>query len=125
MSDEATRRLADFPLFRYRATCVSVTDGDTIVLAVDLGLYVTRRITVRLLGIDAPERRGPERARGVAATQAMRELVEGRAVYVETRKDDRSFDRWLANVFVPGLDGGLHDVGRLLAALGHATEDDR
>jgi len=40
----------------YNARLVSVTDGDTIVVDLDLGFRLTLRQNVRLLGIDAPEK---------------------------------------------------------------------
>jgi len=44
-------------VYHYRAEVERVIDGDTVVLLIDLGLDVSRRITCRLLGIDAPEMR--------------------------------------------------------------------
>jgi endonuclease YncB( thermonuclease family) len=43
------------PSYIYKAVLVSVHDGDTVTLDVDLGFHVTVRIAARLYGINAPE----------------------------------------------------------------------
>lgn len=43
------------PLYVYRATIVGVTDGDSVTVLTDLGFYVTARVKVRLIGINARE----------------------------------------------------------------------
>ena len=42
-------------MYTYKAKCLRVIDGDTIVAEVDLGFSTFKRVNVRLLGIDAPE----------------------------------------------------------------------
>jgi micrococcal nuclease len=49
-------------LYNYRATVQRVIDADTLVLDIDLGFHVHRIETVRLSGIDAPERHTVEGA---------------------------------------------------------------
>lgn len=44
----------------YRARLASVHDGDTITLAISLGFEVGVRVTVRALGINAPELATPQ-----------------------------------------------------------------
>ncbi len=51
----------------YRARLISVHDGDTCTLGVSLGFEVSVRVTVRALGINAPELATPE---GKVAQQA-------------------------------------------------------
>jgi len=46
--------------FVYRARLVSVHDGDTLTLQISLGFEVSVRVTVRALGINAPELATPE-----------------------------------------------------------------
>lgn len=48
------------PSYRYRATLISVHDGDTCTLLVSLGLDVRVRVTLRVAGINAPELATPE-----------------------------------------------------------------
>lgn len=55
-------------LYYYKGTVQSVYDGDTIRVDIDLGLnIVVKNEAVRLSRINAPEVRGEERERGLAA----------------------------------------------------------
>ncbi|MGD9496232.1 MAG: thermonuclease family protein [Armatimonadota bacterium] len=79
----------------FRAVCSRVIDGDTIELA--------GGERVRYIGIDAPEMR-PVQAWAEAATEANRELVEGRGVLLELDAQERDrYGRLLAYVYVDGL----------------------
>lgn len=87
------------PNYVYRATCKRVIDSDTLELSIDLGLKVHAIVPVRLLGIDTPERNTPE---GKKATAFVTDLLNGAPLVVETHKDQQTFARWLANVWVHG-----------------------
>jgi micrococcal nuclease len=87
------------PVYIYRAECVRVVDGDTLVLRVDLGLRCSVEIEARLHGIDAPELRTPE---GKQAKVFVERLLPGLPLVVQTFKDQRSFARWVCDVFVGG-----------------------
>ncbi|MEO6207925.1 MAG: thermonuclease family protein [Candidatus Limnocylindrales bacterium] len=104
------------------ATVVRVTDGDTIVVAIN-GV----RARVRSIGIDTLEPDDPDpvgRALADAATAANRGLVEGRNVLLErdVSETDR-FDRLLRNVWVEQGDGTLVLVGLELVRQGLARLD--
>ena len=91
-------------LYNYRATVVSVYDGDTITVDVDLGFNATLRMNVRLARINAPEIRGEQRAAGLTAAEALRQLLPvGQEIYVKTYKDGKEkFGRYLAEVLMEG-----------------------
>lgn len=77
------------------AEVVSVTDGDTLRVEVD-----GREEPLRLIGIDAPERGA---CFAVEATAALRELVEGERVVLESDASDRDrYDRLLRYVHIDG-----------------------
>jgi len=104
------------------ATVIRVTDGDTIVVAIE-GV----RARVRYIGIDTLEPDDPDpvgRAMADAATAANRRLVEGRSVILErdVSETDR-FDRLLRNVWVEQGDGALVLVGLELVRQGLAQLD--
>jgi micrococcal nuclease len=64
-----------------------VIDGDTIDVDVDLGFYVwIRKQRIRLLGIDAPEVTGETRPEGLAATEHLKTLIEGKRIILRTVK---------------------------------------
>lgn len=87
------------PTYIYSASLVRVVDGDTFILDVDLGLKVHVVVPIRLRGFYAPERRTAAGAR--AATIAAELLADGPLV-VRTHKDQQSFSRWIADVWVGG-----------------------
>jgi micrococcal nuclease len=103
------------------ATVERVVDGDTV--------RVRSRgfdDTVRLVGIDTPETRHPQR--GVecfgpeATAAARRQLPEGRTVRLETDPTQATRDRYgrlLAHVYL-GSRRGADSVNRALVASGHA-----
>lgn len=103
------------PVYVYRATVTRVVDGDTYITLIDLGFRVSIEISLRLHGVDCPEM--PTEA-GKAATQFVRDLLlnSGGRVLVQTYKDQRTFARWVADVWVDGK--SLADE---LVRAGHAT----
>lgn len=82
----------------YRAICDRVIDGDTIDVLLDLGVSVYAHVRIRIVGLDAPERRGATRVAGERAAQALAAKIEGRPVRVTLERDRRSFDRYLGAV---------------------------
>ncbi len=94
---DATSGVAeDAPTYpaQFEALCTRVIDGDTIV--------IEGGERVRYIGMDTPEMR-PIEAFGEAATEANRELVEGRTVrlVLDVERRDR-YERLLAYVYVDG-----------------------
>jgi micrococcal nuclease len=88
--------------FIYRAFVTTVIDGDTIVADVDLGFGVVfKDQRFRLLGINAPESRGPTRDSGRSSTAALKSMIEDKWVTVRTVKDSKEkWGRWLAEVWL-------------------------
>ncbi len=82
-------------------------DGDTIKVRLDSG-----PITVRLHGIDSPERK---QAIGPAATKALRNLVEHESLKLEVIEQRDAYDRLVARVFVRG-----EDINVRMVASGYA-----
>lgn len=104
------------------ATVIRVTDGDTIVVAID-----GAQARVRYIGMDTLEPDDPDvagRAMATAATAANRGLVEGRSVILERdiSETDR-FGRLLRNVWVQEDRGVLVMVGLELVRHGFAQLD--
>jgi micrococcal nuclease len=64
----------------YKATVLSVYDGDTITCNIQLGFDLYKLDKVRLSGIDAPEVRGEERMEGLKSRDALRELTLGKVL---------------------------------------------
>lgn len=92
------------------ATVIRVTDGDTIVVAID-----GAEARVRYIGMDTPEPNASDpavREMAEQATAANAALVHGRDVLLERDVSDTDrFDRLLRNVWVSNVGGGLSMVG--------------
>lgn len=78
-------------------------DGDTIHAEVDLGFDVRETMTLRFMGINAPEMSTPE---GVAAKAHLIELLGSASLTIRTEKDRREkYGRYLATLIrADGLD---------------------
>jgi len=100
---------------RTEAQVVEVVDGDTIKVEIDGEVH-----TVRYIGIDAPETEHPSEPvewMGPEATDANRELVEGKTVYLEKDVSETDqYGRWLRYVFL--ADGTF--VNAKLVEMGYA-----
>ena len=111
-----------------RARIVRLVDGDTCVLDCDMGMSITVRATVRLMGINTPEVRGPEKVAGHAATQHLAELLvefkhEGEwDIVVKTYRDKKGkYGRYLADLVVVDEHGGAVNLNLRMVADGHAV----
>ena len=89
----------------------NVIDGDTIEMTVDLGFGVTRRIKLRLDGVDTAEthntshgseeyEKGNKQANFVRdwLIEAMEESDTYWYLHLETEKGERSFTRWIGDI---------------------------
>lgn len=114
-------------MYEYRAKVLRVIDGDTLHLAIDMGLETTRLITVRLYSINCPEMR--DIPAGPWAKIYTEEWVKDHAdadgyVQVHTIKDKKEkYGRYLAIIFPldEPIDQALNDA---LVADGHAVYKD-
>lgn len=106
-------------MYEYRATVVSVYDGDTCRLDVDLGFYTQiLKMGIRLAGINAPELYDGTPA-GMAARDYLRSLLPvGSLVTLRTLKDKQEkYGRWLG--YITNADGVNVNGDMVLA--GHAV----
>lgn len=114
---------ATWPRYHYRGQVVRVVDGDTVSVMLDLGLNAYHLVSLRLAGVNAPEVVGTDRAAGLAATAFLRTMLDGATVYVRTYKDRRSFNRYVADIWVdaPGAPLEYLNVADELLRAGHAV----
>ena len=105
----------------FRAVVKHITDGDTLDLLVDCGFNTYRYLTVRIMGINAPEtNRGTEEEKqaGRAAWEYLKQIAPvGTQCVIRTDKDRRSFGRYSASLLL--ADGA--DVASAMVAAGHAV----
>ena len=110
-------------MYEYRAFVRKVYDGDTITVDFDLGFGITLSgQKVRLLGINTPEVRGPERPSGLVSRDALRNKIGNKWVTIKTHKDRRGkYGRWLAEVFIE-VEGSSANINEWLLAEGLAVK---
>ena len=129
-------------LWLYQCRVLRVVDGDTVDLEVDLwpqrvvgeqidlgfNVHCTvwdstmhYRDRFRLSGIDAWEVRGPERERGLVASEALRRWTREHDVWVRTARDTErgKYGRWLAEL-IDGRHPDGETANEFLVAGGHA-----
>jgi len=94
-------------MYEYRVVeVVSIYDGDTLDVIIDLGFGITYRQTLRLYGINAPEMKGAEKEKGTVSRDWLRQKLgeakaKNEAVFIKTIKDTtEKYGRLLASIFV-------------------------
>lgn len=91
----------------YKAMVTNVVDGDTIDVEIDLGFQISTVQRLRLMGIDTPEIRGPEKKEGLKVKQYVKDLIEGKEILIETHKVGK-FGRYVVDIWVDGLNLTRH-----------------
>jgi micrococcal nuclease len=89
----------------YNAQVLSVYDGDTITVMLDMGLDVQKKAKCRFLGIDTPELRtksASEKKLGYAARDRLRELVLDKVVTLQSMTKPDKYGRLLVRVWIDG-----------------------
>lgn len=107
-------------LYHYEAKVMSVYDGDTITVDIQLGLDIElRNQKIRLAGIDAPEMRGEEKVHGKISRDWLRDKILGKTVIIRTEKDKKGkYGRYLGWIFT--LDGKGKSINTQMVELGLA-----
>jgi micrococcal nuclease len=106
-------------MYTYKAHVVSVYDGDTLTVDIDLGFDIHfKDMKIRMYGIDTPEIRGTSRPKGLISRDALRERILGKDVIVRTIRDTQEkYGRYLA---VIDLDG--ENINRWMVVNKYAVE---
>ena len=101
----------------YKAKVISVYDGDTLRVNVDLGFGIENKgntgkgMTLRLFGINAPEMRGKEKEQGKISRDWLRKKILGEEIIIETIKDKTGkYGRYLANIYLKNSDIKINDL---------------
>ena len=89
-------------LYHYSAHVVSVYDGDTIRVDIDLGLRTwIHEEKIRLARINAPELRGAEKAKGIESRDFLRNLILDKDIVLQTQKDRQGkYGRYLGEIWL-------------------------
>ena len=107
----------------YEAEVLSAYDGDTLRVTIDLGFGLRcHNVPIRLLGVDTPEVRGAERARGLVVRDHVRARYVGQRVLLRTHHDQGKYGRYLGHIYL--LNNGVPTAESLsdeLLRLGYAV----
>lgn len=88
----------------YKAELDRVIDGDTMDFIIDLGFHIKKTVRIRVKDFDAPEVRGADKEEGIRySIMATSILKNAKTIMIKTGKD-RSFDRWVGDIVVDGID---------------------
>ena len=116
-------------MYTYKICVLKVVDGDTIDAEIDLGFDIKVKKRVRFMGINAPESRTKdleEKARGLAAKDRVKQLLEGCENITLKSHGVGKFGRCLGEIFLDMIDGQekitLESLNELLIKEGHAKE---
>ena len=116
-------------MYTYKIKLDRVVDGDTIDAYIDLGFDVSVKKRIRFMGINTPESRTrdlEEKARGLAAKDRVRQLLEGADVIQLESHGVGKYGRCLGELSIDVVDGKqgltLVNVNELLIKEGHAVE---
>ncbi len=110
-------------LYFYRAEVVSVYDGDTCHVNIDLG-FNTKLMNekIRLSGINAPELRGAEREKGLESRDFLRKKILNKKIFLETEKDRKGkYGRYLGTIWLQNEKGEYENINSLLVEKGFAV----
>lgn len=89
-------------LYQYKAKVMSVYDGDTIRVDIDLGLKTwIKNESIRLSRINAPEVRGSEKVKGIKSRDYLRKLILKKEIIIKTIKDKKGkYGRYLGEIWI-------------------------
>jgi micrococcal nuclease len=102
-------------VYEYSAAVMSVHDGDTVTLDIDLGLHVHHvGEHIRIAHINAPELK---HADGTRARDRLIELLDDGPLIIHTERDrTEKYGRWLASITnASGIDVGTQLIKEGLA----------
>lgn len=106
-------------MYDYRCSLIRVVDADTLWLDVDLGCDTHLRLSIRLHGLNAPERGTVQGADATRYTSAW--LADSRRLGLRTIKDTKEkFGRYLGVVYDPEQPTAP-TLNEALLAAGHAV----
>ena len=116
-------------MYTYKIKLDRVIDGDTIDAYIDLGFDVSVKKRIRFMGINTPESRTrdlEEKARGLAAKDRLKNLLEGANTIQLCSHGVGKYGRCLGELHIDTVDGQekmtLENLNELLIREGHAVE---
>jgi micrococcal nuclease len=112
-------------MYQYFAQVTDVHDGDTFKAIVDCGLFIQKKETFRMHGINAPELKGETKEAAILSRDELRRLILGKRVVIQSYKPDtdikqEKYGRFLAKVTVE-IDSKSYNVNAHMERNGFAV----
>lgn len=88
-------------MYNYKAKVLSIYDGDTMTLEIDLGFKISHIIKIRLAGIDTPEIRTKNKKEKELAYKVrdyLRNMLLNKEVIITTEKSGK-YGRYLCHLY--------------------------
>ena len=115
--------MKDFQLYQYQGLVTEVYDGDTCTIQFDLGFKINFTEKVRFFGINAPEMRGADKAKGTISRDKLREKILNKTIYIETLKDEKEkYGRYLGIIYIKNDKGEFDSVNDWMVKEGLAVK---
>ena len=114
-------------MYTYEIKLDRVIDGDTIDAYIDLGFNVSVKKRIRFMGINTPESRTrdlEEKARGLAAKDRLKNLLEGANTIQLKSHGVGKYGRVLGELFIEDVEGKQYNINETLINEGHAYKYD-
>jgi len=104
------------PFYIYKAKVVSVYDGDTITVNIDLGFNTwIYNEKVRFNRINAPEVKGYSKKRGIESRDFLKSLILNKDILIETIKDKKEkYGRYLGEIYLKNENETINVNDRLV-----------
>ena len=116
-------------MYNYKISPLKIIDGDTIDAEIDLGFDIKVKKRIRFAGINTPESRTrdlEEKARGLAAKDRVKALLDGCKNIQLKSHGVGKFGRCLGEIHIDMVDGQekltMVSLNELLIKEGHAVE---
>ena len=98
-------------MYTYNALVTRVIDGDTVVVAVDLGFRIVRTIKIRFAGIDSYELKDKNNLeKALAAKKYLEETILNKEVMLKSLKPGKYHDRYIAFIYLDNNRKSVNDI---------------
>ena len=107
-------------LYHYKSKMYNIVDGDTIDIELDLGFTIHYIERFRIYGINAWEKRGPDKQKGLLSKSRVAELLPiGSSMVTKTFRDTKGkYGRYIGDIFIPN---NPKTLSQILVEEGHAV----
>jgi len=102
-------------MYDYNAVITNVVDGDTYDVDIDLGFHIHIHERIRVLNLDTPECRGPEKKYGNLCKAYAEKFFLNKKIRLYSEEEIKapqtdSFGRWLCRIYVIDFNDSIYSI---------------